>query len=125
MKSVFFLADVKDIFEILARLLLIHGGDRVGHEVAQIIDSQGRALTVFPSDKAYEQEVTEPPIAIRGTPPSTSLSGLSWCVVECRWEDIILHWIQQLAPLTGGLWVLDGDGVLWNSNDLVAGEIRL
>ena len=52
--------------------------------------------------------------------------ALSTYMVECRWEDQFVRTVRALAALTGeGVWVIDGDGVVWDAAAVDAAAVRL
>lgn len=47
-------------------------------------------------------------------------------LVECRWEGQFVRTVRELAALTGeGVWVIDGDGVVWDAAVVDAAAVRL
>ncbi|WP_020076621.1 hypothetical protein [Cryocola sp. 340MFSha3.1] len=129
MKSAFVVSEDRDLFEKFASLLAENGGHRTP-DMAQLVDAEGRMLTVFAmtSDEwlAELQLPPETPERTVGRPPVSPRSSLTACTVECRWETVFVSWVQRLARQSStDLWVLDGDDVLWASDQLDADALRL
>ena len=61
--------------------------------------------------------------------PGVSLPAdrrLTSYLVECRWEEQFVRTVRALAALTGeGVWVIDGDGVVWDAAAVDAAAVRL
>lgn len=129
MKSASVVSEDNDLFEKFASLLAENGGHRAPG-MAQLVDAEGRMITVFAttSDEwlAELQLPPEVPERIVGRPPQQPLSLLTACTVECRWETVFVSWVQRLARQSSAdVWVLDGDDVLWASDQLDADALRL
>ena len=129
MKSASVVSEDNDLFEKFASLLAENGGHRTP-DMAQLVDAEGRMLTVFAmtSDEwlAELQLPPETPERTVGRPPVSPLSSLTACTVECRWETVFVSWVQRLARQSStDVWVLDGDDVLWASDQLDADALRL
>jgi hypothetical protein len=129
MKSASVVSEDSDLFEKFASMLAENGGLRTPG-MAQLVDAEGRMLTVFAmtSDEwlAELQLPPETPERTVGRPPVSPLSSLTACTVECRWETVFVSWVQRLAQQSSAdVWVLDGDDVLWASDQLDADGLRL
>lgn len=125
MKGAYVFSGEPRMFDAFADALVEAGGSR-SDGVAQHIDAEGRALTVFSHRAEDDPDVMEPPIEYRGRRPARPLSELSCCVVECRWEDVFIGWMHVLSEtLRTPIWILDGDGVLWDQGTAESGSVRL
>jgi len=124
-KGAYVFSGVARMFDVFAGVLTEAGGSR-SDDVAQHIDAEGRALTVFSHHAEDDADVMEPPSEYRGRRPSLPLSELNCCVVECRWEDVFIGWMHVLSEiLRAPIWILDGDGVLWDQGTAESGSVRL
>jgi hypothetical protein len=63
---------------------------------------------------------------VRGEVCGLDQSNATACWVECRSEAVFVRWVRAIASDRGDpTWVLDGDGVLWAADSLIAGELVL
>jgi hypothetical protein len=86
--------------------------------VLQLVDSDGRYLTMFGTERAeYAVEflVDSPTPADEGV-QIPDMSRAVVCSVECRWEDLFARVVQRIATqLSQPMWVLDSWNVVWNA----------
>ncbi|WP_090037362.1 MULTISPECIES: hypothetical protein [unclassified Leifsonia] len=124
MKSALVLSEDMNLFEHFAALITANGGVRSEDGVAQLVDPQGRMLTLFHLES--DNDLTLPPTRVVGMSPPASLTSLAVCSVECRWEAMVVYWVRRVAiETTSEVWLLDSDGVLWSSEAVDATALRL
>lgn len=124
MKSALILSEDMKLFEKFAALVTASGGVRSEDGVAQLVDPQGRTLTLFLLDS--DEDLSLPPTRVVGTSPRIPLTSLAVCSVECRWEEMVVDWVRRVARhTTSEVWLLDSDGVLWSAEAVDATALRL
>lgn len=84
----------------------------------------GGLFHMYVSPISFESEggpvVPRPGVALPVDEPLTSY------LVECRWEEQFARTVRELAALTvHGVWVIDGNGVVWDARDVSPTAVQL
>lgn len=127
MKGAFVLANDPELYEQIERVLIGFGARTASDRIAQIEDDSGYLFTVF-GDVGPESEadLRAAPIRVRGDVSGLDQATATACWVECRSEDVFVQWVRMVAAQRmNPLWVLDGDGAMWNVEALDPAELRL
>lgn len=95
-----------------------------GDDSFQVVDSMGRHYTFFgvaEPDWEWREHVDTARCPLPAGWPS--MHGFA---VECRWEDLFVALTMDIASVaSGGLWIVDGDGVLWPASEVDIDGLRL
>ena len=131
MSGGFLIALDDEVFRRVATALVELGGiaaiDVLGGEVVQLADDAGRLFTLYERiPEGTEWEVRDGPFrAARGV-RSPDMRRVTACPFECRWPEVVAR-LADVASRTAEtpMWVLDGDGVLWNAESVDPTEVQL
>ena len=128
MRSAFLLSTEPGLFDAIYRAGPRPITDPPVEDMLQYHDERFRLLTVY--GETWPALLGFPPLpavtrwAGACEPPNTA--ELTTCYVECRWKDVLCHWVKYVADhLDTPLWVLDSAGVLWPAKDIDPDELAL
>ncbi|MFN8076309.1 MAG: hypothetical protein U0Q15_12940 [Kineosporiaceae bacterium] len=129
MKSAFLLSSESNLFRLVADVLKADPScsTRDVEGVVQLVDSEGRLLTVFAHvDEESAWEFRDGPFVLADESTHVDTSAMTACVVECRWADLFVDVVGRLADqVPNPLWVLDADGVIWPAAEVDPSRVRL
>lgn len=93
----------------------------------QYRSSEGRLFTVFAEVPIRtEWEYREGPFRVQPGVVLPNMSAVTACPFECRWPRLVVELARAMADENGpAVWVLDGDGVVWDLGDIDPDEIVL
>lgn len=91
--------------------------DNTGQHVAQWRDESGRLFTLFERvPEVALAEVHEGPFFPQGGIELPDMSRVVGAPFECRWRDIV---VRMFAAIAAGsdqpMWLLDGNGNVWDA----------
>lgn len=118
MRGGFFIGLDTDLFQQLATTITQLGGDSDPVlRVAQLTDAEGRLFTLdecVPGEAEWEYR--EGPFTESPGVQVPDMQKVTACLFSCRWPDMVVRLAQVMASRTRGpLWLLDGDGVIWDA----------
>ena len=129
MKSAFLLSTDKELFAHTYGILASLPGWVSALSMLQLIDDRGHVFNLWDvpaDDPDFEFDLRQPIDGWwgEGIPPNPA--ELTACYVECRWEDMFIHWVEYIADRLGApLWVWDSSGALWPAKGIDPHELLL
>ncbi|WP_125785159.1 hypothetical protein [Amycolatopsis sp. WAC 01375] len=99
-----------------------------GESVVQLTDESGRLFTVFEGVPAgAEWEVTDGPFeAADDDVRVPDMTKVFSCSFECRWVDLVVRLLDAVAQgADSPIWVVDGNGVVWDPKRVDSQKIVL
>lgn len=127
MKGALIVAAEPELYGQIVAILAAQGVRVANDRTAQLEDFGGVLFTIYGGlGPEFDSDLRSEPTAERGLSEGLDLSTASACWVECRSEAVFVRWVRVIARSRANpTWVLDGDGVLWNSDVLSEDEIVL
>lgn len=132
MRGGYVLTDDKAVFDRFAgalaglgEVLQVSGSQGT---VVQLSDEHGRLFTVFDAvPKGVEWEVfQELPTPSGRRLPSLKCDDLAAFPFESRWPELVARALSAIADVVDErVWLLDGDGVLWDAGSVDPVRLRL
>lgn len=127
MKGAFLVSGDGRLFEAATRVLLSLGG-RVSSDgaVAQIQDEMGGLFTAYCVTPELEWEFKAGELRSATNASTPDVSKMSGVAIECRSEFQFAALVKAIAEaISGEVWVVDGDGVVWPASGVDASRVRL
>jgi hypothetical protein len=123
MKSALFVCRDTGVFARAVVVIRKRGGS-ANAEVAQLVTND-RMINVFAAN-ALDAFMGEGPLTPSIDMEVPDLSGAIGLTIECRWEDLFVDIVHELAgEVSGPSWVLDTDGIAWGAATVDPIRIRL
>jgi hypothetical protein len=125
-KGAFVLGNDAELYGDVERTLVSNGASAADDRTVQLRDRSGTLFTVFGDVAAFENDLRDPPIGVRGDDHDLDQHNATSCWVECRSEEVFVYWVRLIAAdRSAPIWVLDGDGILWAAESLNVDELTL
>ena len=105
--------------------LLSDLGAAVADGMIQFRDPDGRLFTMFRAPEQTAEALAGPLVAGPGLDRLPDLANVEVYAVECRWEPMFAEVVQLVGQAVPGTWVIDGDGVIWDSTMVDPATVRL
>lgn len=101
--------------------------DDLEGRVVQLTDESGRLFTLYERVPAgTEWEVRQGPVRPAAGNQVPDLNRVTACPFECRWPDLVARLAAKAAEVSEApVWVLDGDGVVWEAGAVDPANLRL
>ena len=128
MRGGFFISLDEDLYQQLVTTLVQLGGwADPADQVAQLTDTEGRLFTLDDTKPGQaEWEYREGPFMAGPGVQIPDMQRITACLFSCRWTDMVVQLAQIMASRTRGtLWLLDGDGVVWDAAAVDPVAVRL
>lgn len=105
--------------------LLSDRGAVVADGTIQLRDTGGRLFTMFQATEQIAEALAEPLETGPGLDQLPDLANVQVYAVECRSEHTFADVMQLVGQASPGTWVIDGDGVIWDSTMVDPATLRL
>jgi hypothetical protein len=131
MKGGFLVGLDQDLFARAADVLSVLGGtvaaDLDNGRVAQLVDESGRRFTLYETvPVGTEWEYRDGPFQPAAGVQVPDMGQVVACPFECRWEDMASRTVHAIASaVETPVWVLDGEGVIWDAHAVDPRAVRL
>ncbi|WP_152521576.1 hypothetical protein [Amycolatopsis decaplanina] len=101
---------------VLVEMGAATASDGPGESVVQLADESGRLFAVFEGVPAgTEWEVTEGYFEAADGVRIPDMTKVFACSFECRWTDLVVRLLGAVARnAETPMWVVDGNGVVWD-----------
>lgn len=115
------------IAAMLVNFGVVAAVDDLEGQVVQLTDEAGRLFTLYERvPVGTEWEFRDGPVRPAEGVQVPDLDRVTACPFECRWPDLVARLAEMAAIVSEGpVWVLDGDGVVWDAGAVDPAKVRL
>jgi len=115
------------VADVLVELGGVVAEDGDGGAIVQLVDESGRRFMLYERiPEGTEWEVTEGPFRVAPGVQAPDMQQVTACPFECRWPDMVSDLAEAVARTAEvSTWLLDGDGVIWNAENVDPSSVKL